>query len=291
MEIIPNRSLAQLYSMINKSELPPELMNYYKRLPNEKFDLISDMKELKNLLLNYKANAVNEEKNTFIFLAILGLFTGEYKLSLFFIRKLDMLPLTQQENWLIMEIKYSIRKLDKILILTSFSKATPLEAIRSFEVNVLNKKWGINKTDGLLIKDVNNITDFELQSYFRNFEQIFLVGHGNSISIDIGNKTLTPEDIASKLIGVLDKPNVLGIFSCGEAFNKEEIWSNVDYFITDTFSSAPVFAEMFLLGYISSYYRNKDVLKAFDSGWILPTIRAISDPSFTLREKGFKIKP
>ena len=286
-----DRNLAKLYSFINRKELPPELMQYYKRLPNEKFDLSKDMGKLKKLLLDYEANGENEEINTFIFLAILGLFSGEYKLSLFFIRKLEELQLNQEEIWLVMEIKYSIRKLDKILILTSFSKATPLEAIRKYSINVLNNNQGSNSNNELLIKDVNNITDFQLQSYFRNYEQIFLVGHGNSVSIQIGDQSLKLEDIVSKLKGVLNKPNVLGIFSCGEAFNKEEIWNHVDYFITDTFSSVPTFAEMFLLGYISSYYRNRDVLKAFDSGWILPTIRAVSDPSFTLREKGYPIKP
>ena len=291
MNMPHNRSLAQLYSIVNRNTLPPVLRDYYMRLPNEKFDLVSDMSKLKLLLLKYENSSEEEEKNTYIFLAILGLFSGEYKLSLFFIRKLEALPLEQEEIWLIMEIKYSIRKLDKILILTSFSKATPLEAIRNYEFNVLQKEWRNNNNAGLVIKDINNLTDFELQSYFRDFEQVFLVGHGNSISIDIGNRSINLADIASKLDGVLNKPNVLGIFSCGNAFDKEEIWSNVDYFITDTFSSVPVFAEMFLLGYISSYYRNKDVLKAFDSGWILPTINAINNPSYTLREKGYLIKP
>jgi len=249
------------------------------------------MQELKSLLLAYEIETKDQEINTYLFLAILGLFSGEYRLALFFVRKLESLPLQQEQMRLAMEIRYSIRKLDKIIILTSFEKATPLQSLQNFKSEAIKEKIFRESWDGLVIQNVTKFTETDLKSYFQKYEQVFIIGHGNSIGIEIGDRIIGLGDIVPTIQNVMNKPNVLGIFSCGDAFNKEEIWNNVDYFVTDTFFSAPLYAEMFLYGYIPSYYRNRDVLKAFDAGWILPAINAISDPSFTMREKGYPIRP
>ncbi|MDZ4747577.1 MAG: hypothetical protein SH808_03770 [Saprospiraceae bacterium] len=292
-----NRDLKNLYDIINRDLLPPELRLYYQIDPNDQFDLALDIRNLKSLLLAYKTKNTEVNKTTYIFLAVLGLFSGEYRLSLYFIRKIESLKMTRRETSLIMEIKYSIRKLDKILVLVSKPQNED-EEDKIYLTSIKDLARRINRgtrytayRGKLVVKYINTITAKDFRSCFTKFEQVFIVGHGDDISMDLGEKKLQPSDIISKLKGKLDKPNLLGLFSCGEAFNIKDIWDNVDYFITDTSQSVPVFFEMFLYGYISSYYRNSDVLKAFDSGWILPTIRATGDPYFQLKEKGYLVRP
>lgn len=292
-----NRDLSNLYEIINRNSLPPELRAYYGANPGDINNLAGDIIKLKLLLLAYKTDVKEVNKTSYLFLAVLGLFSGEYKLSLYFIRKLESLKLNKKETSLIMEIKYSIRKLDKILVLVSMPKDEAeeekiyLKSIKDLSKRINRKTRYSSYRRKLVVRYVNDITAKDFRSCFTKFEQIFIVGHGDEIGMDLGEKELLPDDIISKLKGKLDKPNLLGLFSCGEAFNKREIWENVDYFITDTNQSVPVFFEMFLYGYISTYYRNRDVLKAFDAGWILPTIRATGDPYFQLKEKGYQVKP
>lgn len=282
------KPLKDLYSVINRFELPKELQSYYDFVGDDKFSLEGDLYKLKKLLLRYKSKSKAEEINTCLFLAILGYYIGEYKLTLYFIRKLEKEEITQIQIRLILDLKYYIRKLDKIIVLTSV-EATSLRSLTKVERYV--NRGLPPKCKRLVIKPLDELKLKDLKAYFKNYEQVFLVGHGDDKIIEIGGFSLEAHHIIPLLQNQYDKPNVLGIFSCENAFGIPSIRKNVDYFITDNAISAPVFIEMFLYGYLRNFYDFYSIQRAYDAGRILPTIRAVKDVSILLYERGVKIGP
>jgi hypothetical protein len=64
------------------------------------------------------------------------------------------------------------------------------------------------------------------------------------------------------------------------------IKNHFDFFITDHESSVPMFAEMFLYGYLVEYYRDHRVQHAFESGRLATLFRAKSDPTYKMYVRG-----
>jgi len=60
--------------------------------------------------------------------------------------------------------------------------------------------------------------------------------------------------------------------------------------MTDRESSVPVFAEMFLYGYLSGYYRDHNILQAFRNGRLATIFRAKSDPTYEIYIRGVTLQ-
>ncbi len=272
-----------LYTYVNRFKLPKELQQYYKFVGKPGNTLEADIYRLKSLLLKYRNRDRKEEINTAIFLAIIGYYIGHYRLTLYFIRQLEAESLEPVLKQLLLELKYNIRILDKVLVITS-EDATYMTSLRKVASYANRKMPGKRKK--LVILKAKNLTFRKLAHYFKSYEQVFLVGHGDDRVISLGKKEIGLPDIASLLQGQFDKPNVVGIFSCGNAFRDPSIWEHVDFFMTDNQQSVPVFAEMFLYGYLRNFYNFFSVQRAYDAGNLLPTIRAVNALSIELYAKG-----
>ncbi len=141
--------------------------------------------------------------------------------------------------------------------------------------------------------------DFEpsaMLKSWRVYDQVFIAGHGEDKSdtyeghIRLGNKLLTPGMIADVVNAKKVKPTVLGIFTCGETFYAMEPRSHFDYFIADHQSSVPRFVEMFLYGYLLTYFKSYNVLEAFKAGRMATIFQAKSDPTYQIFTRGVKLQ-
>lgn len=175
---------------------------------------------------------------------------------------------------------------DRILVIVSFED----------QLNVHFKQL-CNLHDGITVLVAD--ADFEPTTMLKSwgaYDQVFIAGHGENRSktyeghVRLGNKLLKPGMIAEAINVNQENPSVLGIFTCGEAFYAMESRSQFDYFIADHQSSVPRFVEMFLYGYLFSYFKSYNVLQAFQAGRLATIFKAKSDPTYKIFTRGVKLQ-
>jgi len=175
---------------------------------------------------------------------------------------------------------------ERILIIVSFDDA----------LNIHYKQLcTIHDAITVIAADDDFNPDDMLQSW-GVYDQIFIAGHGEDKSdtyeghIRLGNKLLKPGMVAEVMNAHQENPTLLGIFTCGEAFYAMESRSQFDYFIADHQSSVPRFVEMFLYGYLLTYFKTYNVLEAFKAGRMATIFQAKSDPTYQLFTRGVKLQ-
>ncbi len=178
------------------------------------------------------------------------------------------------------------RKKERILIIVSFDN----------QLNAHFKRL-CNIHDGITVAVCDD--DFEPAAMLESwgaYDQVFIAGHGEDKSdtygghIKLGKKLLKPGMIAEAMNAHQENPTLLGIFTCGEAFYAMESRSRFDYFIADHQSSVPRFVEMFLYGYLLTYFKSYNVLEAFKVGRMATIFQAKSDPTYQLFTRGVKLQ-
>jgi hypothetical protein len=178
------------------------------------------------------------------------------------------------------------RTSERILIMVSFS-----DALNFHFKQLCNIHYGIT----VIVAD----DDFEPNGMLESwgaYDQVFIAGHGEDKSdhyeghIRLGKKILTPAMITKAVSGYARHPSVLGIFTCGEAFYSMETRSQFDFFITDHQSSVARFIEMFLYGYLLTYFQSFNVLHAFRAGRLATIFMAKSDPTYKIFTRGVKLQ-
>lgn len=187
---------------------------------------------------------------------------------------------------LIIQLQQEQSRIERVLVIISFDDA----------VNTHFKDLGnIHDAITVLVADDNFDPDAILKSWGA-FDQVFIAGHGEDRSetyeghIRLGNKILTPVMITNAVDAHAVHPSVLGIFTCGEAFYAMEARSRFDYFIADHQSSVSRFIEMFLYGYLMTYFQSYNVLHAFQAGRLATIFKAKSDPTYKIFARGVKLQ-
>lgn len=174
---------------------------------------------------------------------------------------------------------------DRILVIVSFED----------QLNVHFKQL-CNLHEGITVMAAAD--DFEPDALLKSwgaYDQVFIAGHGENRSetyeghVRLGNKLLKPGMIAEAVNANLENPKVLGIFTCGEAFYSMAVRSQFDYFIADHQSSVPRFVEMFLNGYLLTYFKSYNVHQAFKAGRMATIFQAKSDPTYQIFTRGVKL--
>lgn len=141
--------------------------------------------------------------------------------------------------------------------------------------------------------------DFDPEAMLKSwgaYDQVFIAGHGEDKTetyeghIRLGNKLLKPGTIAEVIDATKVYPTVLGIFTCGEAFYAMEAKRHIDFFIADHQSSVSRFIEMFLYGYLMTYFKTYNVLQAFQAGRLATIFMAKSDPTYKIFTRGVKLQ-
>ncbi|MBP6680221.1 MAG: hypothetical protein KA166_03460 [Saprospiraceae bacterium] len=178
------------------------------------------------------------------------------------------------------------KRFERILVIISFDDA----------LNVHFKQLhSIHDAITVIVAD----DDFEPAAMLKSwgaYDQVFIAGHGENRSetyeghVRLGNKLLMPGMIADAINAHQENPAVLGVFTCGEAFYTMESRSQFDYFIADHQSSVPSFVEMFLYGYLLTYFNSYNVLQAFQAGRLATIFRAKSDPTYKIFTRGVKLQ-
>jgi len=186
----------------------------------------------------------------------------------------------------IIPIVLQSRRSDRILLIVSYED----------EINAVFKKLSdIHDNISVVVADDDFNPEAMLKSWCA-YDQVFIAGHGEDKSdtyeghIRLGNKLLKPGMIAEAMNAHQENPTVLGIFTCGEAFYAMESRNQFDYFIADHQSSVPRFVEMFLYGYLFTYFQSSNVLQAFKAGRIATIFQAKSDPTYQIFSRGVKLQ-
>lgn len=128
------------------------------------------------------------------------------------------------------------------------------------------------------------------------YDQVFIAGHGEDKSetyeghVKLGNKLLMPGMIAEAMNANAAHPSVLGLFTCGEAFYAMEAKNHFEFFMADHQSSVSRFVEMFLYGYLITYFKTYDVFHAFQAGRLATIFKAKSDPTYKIFTRGVKLQ-
>lgn len=177
-------------------------------------------------------------------------------------------------------------RIERILVIVSFDDV----------LNVHFKQLSsIHDAITVLVAD----DDFEPATMVKSwgeYDQVFIAGHGEDKSetyeghIRLGKQLLVPGMIADAMNANEVNPSVLGIFTCGEAFYAMEARSRFDYFIADHQSSVSRFVEMFLYGYLMTYFKSLNVLHAFQAGRLATIFKAKSDPTYKIFTRGVKLQ-
>lgn len=177
-------------------------------------------------------------------------------------------------------------RVERILVIVSFDVALNVH---------LEQLSSIHDAISVLVAE----DDFEPAAMLKSwgaYDQVFIAGHGEDKSdtyeghIRLGNKLLTPGMITDAANANPENPTVLGIFTCGEAFYAMEARSQFDYFIADHQSSVSRFVEMFLYGYLITYFKTYNVLHAFRAGRLATIFKAKSDPTYKVFTRGVKLQ-
>ncbi len=178
------------------------------------------------------------------------------------------------------------RRVERILVIVSFDDA----------VNIHFKDLG-SIHDAITVIAADD--DFEPEALLKlwgAYDQVFIAGHGENKSetyeghVRLGAKILTPQMITHAIDSGGKYPSVLGIFTCGEAFYAMETKSYFDFFIADYQSSVSRFVEMFLFGYLLTYFKSYNVLQAFKAGRLATIFKAKSDPTYQIFTRGVKLQ-
>lgn len=270
-----------VYDSINRKKMPGDIPNFiYRETGRYNFfdDLYTLRKELRefNSTTEDDSNKEQEEYYKRLFSCLVYFFLGDTEdclTNLNWLQKNTQDPIIKR---LLVSLKYKILPLQKILILISS------EGKEEVNYSSISRKY---KDVDLLF--IYNFIEKNFVESLHKYKQIFLIGHGDEEETKIGGKEVT----VPWLCGLLDEnPNkkigLLGVLSCGEAFDNSEIYTRVDYFITDTITSNLQFSEMFLFSFIQNYLLFPDVPNSFTMGKIATSLRAVANPGFVLYEGG-----
>lgn len=178
------------------------------------------------------------------------------------------------------------RRNDRILVIVSFDHKLNGHFMQLCKIH-----------GGITVTVADN--DFEPDAMLKSwgaYDQVFIAGHGEDKSdtyeghIKLGKKLLKPGMIADAVYANEEHPTVLGIFTCGEAFYAMEARSQFEFFIADHQSSVSRFVEMFLFGYLLTYFKSYNVLQAFKAGRMATIFQAKSDPTYKIFTRGVKLQ-
>jgi hypothetical protein len=263
--------------------IPEPVKEFYRYGPDESF--YEKVILLEERLIAYGASTNAQEYFKQVFLGLCHYFMGR-KSYLACLEKAEAIGLYPEFLPLIVQLKYEIKRAERTLIIVSYDDA-------------LNRHVTKLKRINEHISVIPAAIPFDIEDMLRSwnkYDQVFLLGHGEDKTdtyeghITLGDKVLTPSMLISYILANPLHPRILGIFSCGEAFNTAEIKSHFDFFMTDRESSVPVFAEMFLYGYLQEYYQRYKMDRAFQCGKLATIFRAKSDPTYEIYLRGVTLQ-
>lgn len=262
----------------NPKIVPEPVNDYYRGITQYSFT--GELVKLRNKLKKVKYKG-KKEYIRILFIGLCNYYLGNYRQSVYDLKSIKNPRLIKNLYPLIIQIISNYRKSKiRILIIVSYDNRS------NYNFRKL-KKYG--NTRVYLISDLGSFE--KLIDVWDNYDQVFLFGHGEESQngsrkgnyIVIGKTKLTPSRLETYFkTGILKCPDVLGIFSCGNGFNKPNIYNRVNYFITDNESSVPEFAEMFITGYLADFFYNWNVINAFRRGTLATVFRAVHDPTLEI---------
>lgn len=264
-----------IFDSINRRKLPGDLPNFIYRETGQ-YNFFDDLYSLRNELREFKPADDKEEYSEKLFSCLVYYFLGDYEDCLRNIKW--VLDNTQDPmiKRLLVSLKYKILPLRNILILISNDGQ---EAVKYSSISRKHKEVDL--------VFIYNFSERHFINSLNEYDQIFLIGHGDEEQTKIGGKEVT----VPWLCEILDenpqkRVGLLGVLSCGGAFDNDKIYNRFDYFVTDTITSNLQFSEMFLFSYIQNYMKLPDVPNSFMMGKIGTALRAVANPGFILYEGG-----
>ena len=263
--------------------IPNPVLDFYRSTPPESFQ--ENVIALEDQLSTYSGTTVESDYFKWLFLGLCHYFLGR-KSYVAHLERAQGTGLYPQFLPLIVQLIYEIKKADRILILVSYDEA----------LNRHIKKLSRLSTHITIRTPDAAIAPEDMMRTWNTYDQVFLLGHGEDMRdgyeghIKLGGTNLTPSSLLAYLESNPLHPKVLGLFACGNGFNTMPIKHHFDFFMTDHESSVPIFAEMFLYGYLVEYFRNHRVQHAFESGKLATLFRAKSDPTYKMYVRGVKLQ-
>jgi len=259
--------------------IPQPVLDFYQRTPPESFQ--ENIVLLEDQLSHYSGATAASDYFKWLFLGLCHYFLGR-KSYVAHLERAQGTSLYPQFLPLIIQLIYENKKADRILIIVSYDEALNRH---------IKKLSRLNTHITIKIPD-ESFDQEEMLRTWNTYDQVFLLGHGEDQHeayeghIKLGSTMLTPSALLAYLESNPLHPKILGLFACGSGFNTMAIKNHFDFFITDHESSVPMFAEMFLYGYLVQYYRDHRIPHAFESGRLATFFRAKSDPTYKMYVRG-----
>jgi hypothetical protein len=263
--------------------IPEPVLDFYRLTPLESFQ--ENIVDLEDQLSRYSGTTTESDYFKWLFLGLCYYFIGR-KSYVAHLERAQGTGLYPEFLPLIIQLIYENKKAERILVIVSYDEALNRH-IR--KLSRLNTHITIKTPEA----------GFDTEEMFRTwntYDQVFLIGHGEDRHagyeghIKLGDTVLTPTGLLAYLESNPLHPKILGVFACGSAFHTTALKNHFDFFITDHESSVPMFAEMFLYGYLVEYYRDHHVQHAFESGRLATLFRAKSDPTYKMYVRGVTLQ-
>ena len=278
------------YVMDHSALFPDGFREFYEEKGDKLvfYSFRGELYHLRKKLLAERAKHYPPEREFYrlLFIAICDYHLGANKYAVQFLDMALALDTGHQLYPLIMQIKYSVVRLARTLVVVSLEDELAYNFRRLEEID--------RRIEVDIFPDYANPED--LAKRWKGFNQVFLVGHGEEASdgkdglIVLGDLELAPGDLEDLFSDKQALPAVFGVFSCGNSFERPSTSNRIDYYLTDTFSSVPEFLEMFLAGYLTEYCRSYDIGLAFQKGKLATLFRADSNPSYVLYSRGILVQ-
>jgi hypothetical protein len=271
-----------------QDHFPEVILDFYrneKRLPYYSFR--GELYYLRKKLLAERLKHYPPEREFYrlLFIALCDYYLGAYRYAARFLDMALALGAEQHLYPLVMEIKYSITRLGRTMVIVSLEDHVARNFLRLEDVD---RRITVN-----IFSEYAHPA--EMVAGWRGYDQVFLIGHGEESTGDhagnvlIGNVEFSPEHLAGHVTSGARLPAVLGIFSCGNGFGDTPAKRHLDYYLTDTYSSVDEFLEMFLNGYLTEYYHSYSIPAAFQKGKLATVFRAVVDPSIVIYSRGIRL--
>ncbi len=283
-------ALKDLNDLLRKHQdrFPEVILEFYrseKRLPYYSFR--GELYYLRKKLLAERQKDYPQDREFYrlLFIALCDYYLGAYRYAVKFLDMALKLDVEHHLYPLLMEIKYSVTRLDKTLVIVSLEDHVARNFLRMEDID---KRITVN-----IFSEYPHPAD--MLADWSGYQQVFLIGHGEESTdghagnVLIGSVEFSPDQLAEHVVSGVHLPAVLGVFSCGNGFGDTPAKQHLDYYLTDTYSSVDEFLEMFLTGYLSEYYHSYNITAAFHKGKLATLFRAVVDPSIVMYSRGIRL--
>ncbi len=266
------------YSMLSNIELPPPILNYYRKIDDKPF--IYQINKLRRDLIKYDNDLDRNKYYKHLFLAMIYFTLGQKYNCLTELEKIKEIKINEKLIQLEAYMVETLNYFKNTLIVTSLNY-------------VRNNNYLKIREFSKSITVMMSISKFDIKKLLKSlaaFDQIFLIGHGKSDYIRIGSEKITEKVFTMHLANGGKLPQVLGILSCENLLKDKEIISKIPYYIVDDNVSASSWSEIFVYNYLKEYYfKTKAVQSAFVTGKASLLFRTNSDPGLSLYIHGKKM--